>query len=343
MAAQGGVTTTTAQAGSALACCGVNQQQTRLYLIRQLDGNIGELADTADGWQSADYAGARPAASSALACCGVGGVHPHAFYLDQAAQLVELQPDAPSDDPLPIEVADGSPLAGLALGEKDYRLFYVNADRVLYELVADDGSARYQEILNGSSAAPGTRLACTHDSRGLVTVFYVDAADNLLHALHHTSVQVPGEFGNEPIKGTDPAPGTALTCFTMTGTNDARAYYLDGQGQIIEVQWKKSTNALTVHPLHYQAKPGSALTCFGVGGLHPRLYYLDDQAEVTELAWQDGAWHQHSLHVTAAPDSDLTCYGADGKWTRLYYLDPQYRVNELAYDGTAKKFVNTAR
>jgi hypothetical protein len=351
MAAQGsgtgqhGVIATTAQAGSPLTCFGVNQQQTRLYLIH--DTNIWELAETANGWpQASVFGGATPGRDSSLISFGVGGIHPHVFYTDRAGQLSDLQPDDLPWGQLSIQVTKGSPLAGLALREQDYRVFYVGADGVLCELVADAGTARHEEILRGARPAPGSKLACTQNSQGLTAVFYVDAADNLLHALHHTSVQVPLKFENEPIKETAPAPGTALTCFTMTGTDDARAYYLDGQGQIIEVQWKKSTSVMTAHPLHYQAMPGSALTCFGVEGKWTRLYYLDDQARVSELAWirgehgAPGHWNRTPLGYTAALDSDLTCYGAGGKWTRLYYLDPQHRVNELAFDGTTRKFVH---
>jgi hypothetical protein len=85
--------------------------------------------------------------------------------------------------------------------------------------------------------------------------------------------------------------------------------------------------------------PGSALTCFGVGGQLTRVYYLDDNAQVNELAWQVGSWSPHRLPWIAARDSALTCYGANGAATRLYYLDADYQVNELAWNG--QRFVNT--
>jgi hypothetical protein len=47
-----------------------------------------------------------------------------------------------------------------------------------------------------------------------------------------------GEIDSSSFDGTDPAPGSALTCFNVTGKYDTRVYYLDRQNQINELAWQ---------------------------------------------------------------------------------------------------------
>lgn len=78
--------------------------------------------------------------------------------------------------------------------------------------------------------------------------------------------------------------------------------------------------------------PKSPLTCFGFGGIEPRVYYVDVDSHITELAFKAGQWAVQSLYGRTAPGSPLTCLGLGGKDCRLYYVGTDRQLNELAPD-----------
>jgi Fungal fucose-specific lectin len=343
---------TYARAGSALACFGVDRKMPRLYFIG-VDSHLFGRAFTPEGWRPVNLPGPVVAPASPLACFGLYEADPRVYYVsDGSHRVVELawRSDVNRSDvnpwavhPLSAQLADDSPLIGIAAGGTEGRLYYVGTDRQLYELAPDAAGHPDPQVIQTTKVAPGSGLACKQDSQGLVMVFYIDATDDLLHVAAYTDPAEGRELLTFSIDGTHPAPGSALTCFNMVDKDNTRVYYLDRQHRINELAWNGSDQNNNVLP--YKAMPGSPLTCFGYGGLSTRLYYLDDQARVNELAWQHGHWVHHVLPdpatpATAAPDSPLTCFGSNGTLTRLYYLDPDHRVNELAWDPTAKEFVN---
>jgi hypothetical protein len=59
--------------------------------------------------------------------------------------------------------------------------------------------------------------------------------------LAYDNVDDPGGITNEPFKDTHPAPGSALTSFTMADTDNTRVYYLDRQNRINELAWNGDT------------------------------------------------------------------------------------------------------
>lgn len=261
------------------------------------------------------------------------------FYKETDFRIWEVIPTAnlPQVLTLPGLAAPGSPLTCVGLSGTSCRVYYLDPGRQVHEVASKDEASFHDQVVGGAKAVSGSDLTCTADARGEGMAFYVGAADNQLNAVSSTKPAEGSEIGSSSIDGTDPAPGSALTCFNVTGRYDTRVYYLDRQNQINELAWTGGDQANQALP--YQAMAGSALTCFGVGGEHAQLYYLDSQAQVNELAQQDGRWTRNLLPGTAAPDSALACYGASGRATRLYYLDPDYRVNELARQ--SDKFVNT--
>jgi hypothetical protein len=260
------------------------------------------------------------------------------YYVDPDAKITQLVKRAGEWYPVTLQwrVADDSPV--ICVFGNGFRLYYIGTDRQVHRLFTLAGTFA-EEVMPGTKVAAGSGLACAADSGGLVMVCYVDATDNDLHVLAETDPNDPDEIVNDAVKGTGPAPGSALTCFNQEGTDSTRVYFLDRQGRINELAWNGGEQIL--NRLGCTAMPGSALASFAVEGRHTRLYYLDDQAQINELAWMDDRWVNRSLQRTAARDSALTCYGVDQKWTRLYYLDPGYRVNELAWDPSNAQFVNT--
>lgn len=325
---------TIARAGSPLTCLAVNHSGTRLYLIAD-NSSVSQLARTASGWHTTDLS--LSALNNPMTCYGSDDSDILVYYVDRHAQIIQLFKRDGGWYPFPLQwhVAADSPV--ISIFANGFRLYYIGTDRQVRRLLTLAGTFS-EQLMPRTKAAPGSGLTSTTDSHGLVTVFYVDATDHTLHVLAETDPADPGEITNDAIEGTDPAPGSALTCFSQEGTGDTRVYYLDRQGRINELV--RGGGEQILNPLGSTAMPGSALTSFAVGGLHTRLYYLDNQAQINELAWIDDDWVNHRLAPTAAPGSALTCYGVDGKWTRLYYLDPHHRVNELAWDTTTRKFVN---
>jgi hypothetical protein len=326
---------TIARAGSPLTCLATNHSDTRLYLIGA-DSSLAELAKTASGWRVKDFS--RPALNNPMTCFGSDDSQILVYYVDQNAKIVQLFKRDGDWSPFTLQwhVAAGSPV--ISIFANGFRLYYIGTDRQVHRLLTLAGAFSHQ-LMPRTLVAPGSGLAGTTDSQGRPMVFYVDAADHALHVLAETDPGDPGEVDNNAIKGTDPAPESALTCFRQEGTGDTRVYFLDRQGQINELARDGGEQILSLPG--YTAIPGSALTSFAVEGLHTRLYYVGAQAQINELAWIGDQWVNRSLQRTAARDSALTCYGVDGKWTRLYYLDPEYRVNELAWDPSDGKFVNT--
>lgn len=334
-----------ARAGSALACFGVDHKMTRLYFLGD-DGALHGRAFTPRGWDPEDLPGPEEILPSPLACIGRDETDPSVYCVAGSRHIIQL---AWNNDvnwwaihPLAAQVAEDSPLTCVAPAGTDGLLYYVGTDRQLYEVALDVTGHRSPQPVQPTNVAPGSGLTCKQDSRGLGMVFYIDASDHLLHVAAYTDPAEGQELDTFPIDGTAPAPGSALTCFNMEDKDNTRVYYLDRQSQINELAWNGSDQKNNVLP--YKAMPGSALTCFGYGGLSTRLYYLDDQARVNELAWVHGRWAHKVLPdpatpAMAAPDSALTCFGANGTTTRLYYLDPDHRVNELAWQ--TNKFVNT--
>jgi hypothetical protein len=318
-----------ARAGSPLACFGVHQSATKLYYFGD-NTSVRELALTAAGWSLTDIlASAGP--GSPLTCYGFDGTDPRVYYVNPDSRIIELAVKTRGWDfrVLPGEPALDSPLTCLGPAEDDRRLYYVGKDRQVHELAPDRDGNFEDRAVPGAAVAPGSDLTGGLDPRGRVRVVYVGASQRL---------QVVSPDGiSEGIDDTDPAPGTALTCFAMDN-GDLRLYYLDRQSRVNEVAWTGEDRVSRVLPA--TAGPGSALTCFGAEGNLTRLYYLDGQARVNELSWSKGRWVNQVLPGTAAPDSALTCFGAGWLRTRLYYLDAQHRVNELAWQ--ASRFVNTA-
>jgi hypothetical protein len=117
-------------------------------------------------------------------------------------------------------------------------------------------------------------------------------------------------------------------------------YYLDTSNHPIEVAWDSGWK-VTPLALHGAppAAPGSAMTCFGVGGTATRLYYLDGARgsvnDPLELGW-DGLWKVTPLATFGAPrtisGTALTCFGVGGTDTRLYYNDGTVNLKEVAWD-----------
>jgi hypothetical protein len=186
----------------------------------------------------------------------------------------------------------------------------------------------------GAGQWPDVGLTCHRENQA--NVFYVSSTDNLIHVLIFENPDDP-DILDFAMDGTHPVPGSALTCFALPGGIGTRLYYPDDQYRVNEMAWTDDT--MVNHLLPATALPGSALTCFGVGGQYTCLYYLDHQARVNELGWSNGRWANHVLPGTAAPHSALTCFGVDGTFTRLYYLDAQSRINELAWQ--TNRFVNS--
>ncbi|MBV9795198.1 MAG: hypothetical protein JO016_14815 [Actinobacteria bacterium] len=325
---------TIARAGSPLTCLAVGQSGTRLYLIAS-NSSVSELARTATGWRPASLS--LSALNNPMTCYGSDDSDILLYCVGTRAKIVQLFKYDSNWHPFTLQwhVAADSPV--ISIFANGFRLYYVGADRQVHRLLTLAGTFSEAPV-PPAEAAPGSGLTCTIDSRGLVRVFYVDATDHTLHVLAETDPADPDAMTNDAIKGTSPAPGSALTCFTREGTGSIRVYYLDHHGRISEMAW--SGDEQIVSPL-VTAMPGSALASFAAGGLHTRLYYLDNQARINELAGTDDDWVNHRLAATAARGSALTCYGVDGWWTRLYYLDPRHRVNELAWHPTTGNFVNT--
>jgi hypothetical protein len=329
-------TFTYARRGSPLACFGVQQSATRLYFIGA-DSGLKELAITAGGPELRDIF--TPMPETPLTCFGINGTDPCLFYRETDSRIWAVIPagDLPKVAIVPGQAAADSPLACVGLGGTACRLYYLDTSRQVHQVASTDEANFPDQPAGGASAVRGSDLSCTTDARGQGVAFYIGAPDHQLNVVSTTKPAEGSELDTFPIDGTDPAPGSALACFNVTGQYDTHVYYLDRQNRINELEWKDSVQ--TNQALPYHARPGSALTCFGYDGKDARLYYLDDQARVNELARVHGAWVPKILPGTAAPDSALACYGANGKATRLYYLDPEYRVNELAWQGG--RFVNT--
>ncbi|MBV9795199.1 MAG: hypothetical protein JO016_14820 [Actinobacteria bacterium] len=336
---------TTAKAGSPLTCFGFDQELTRLYFAGP-DSGLKGLSMSADGWHPEVFSTEPPGRQ--LTCYGFNGTDPRVFYvgLDAKIYLVHLGDAQPGVKKPPGQPAPGSPVTCLGVGGQGARCYYVGTDHLVHELAQNrsgDFSFR-NRVVSADVVATGSGLTCEQDLQQLVRVFYVSGADQLLHVAADDNVDDPDGMSDDPIEKTDPAPGSALTCFGLSN-GDTRVYYLDREHRINEVSW--TDDDLTNERLDVTAMPGSPLTCFGVEGQLARVYYLDDQAQVNELARVHGQhgqpdhWVNHPLHYTAAGDSALTCFGFQGKWTRLYYLDPGYQVNELAWDPTDKVFINT--
>ena len=141
------------------------------------------------------------------------------------------------------------------------------------------------------------------------------------------------------------ASGSGLTCYGVSGTA-ARVYYLDANGHVHELAWENewvNTGDLTAMTGAAPAAPGSALTCYGVGGTAARVYYLDANGHVHELAWENKWVNTGDLTAMtgaapAASGSGLTCYGVSGTAARVYYVDAGGHVHELAWEN---KWVNT--
>jgi hypothetical protein len=328
---------TVAQAGSSLACFGAGGSATRLYYLG-VDNAVNVLGWAAGGWK-ADTLDLEAAPNSPLACFGVNGNDPRVYFIDPDSRIIEMALRAGqwTVQTLPGEPAHDSPLTCFGLNGTNTRLYYVGTDRQVHELAADrDGNFENQAF--GVKVAAGSGLTCHPDPEGQARVFYVDGTDHLIHVLSFGISDDPGAILDDPINSTHPGPGSALTCFPLTGGVDTRLYYLDDQYRVNEMAWTGGSMPNHVRPA--TALPGSALTCFGVGGKDTRLYYLDGQARVNELGWTNCRWKNQVLPGTAAPDSDLTCFGVNGRFTRLYYLDAQSRINELAWE--TNRFVKNA-
>jgi hypothetical protein len=338
--------TTTARAGSPLTCFGAGFAETRLYYIGA-DTGIHELTKPASTWHDNTIPFQSAAVNSPLTCYGFDNNDPRVYYVNQNAKITELSfkgTDQGTVTSLPGQLADDSPLTCLGLFAEDSRVYFVGTDRQLHELARDENGEFQDRALPDTKVAAGSGLTCLQTAgQQLVNVFYISATDHRLHVLAYDNVDDPTKTTDQPIDGTAPAPGSALTCFGFDqgGKDNVRVYYLDRQSRINEVA--RTAGVTKNHVLPYSAMPGSALTCFGTGGgaaqTATRLYYLDSQARVNELGWVNGAWAPKVLPGTADPDSALTCYGFDYAATRLYYIDAQHHVNELAWQ--TSKFVNT--
>jgi hypothetical protein len=330
--------------GSPLASFDVFPQGSNVYYIGT-NTSVHQLTNTAGSWAANDIL-ASAAPGSPLTAYALKGSYPRVYYVNGESRIVELawRTGQWTIQYLPGQPAEDSLLAGpIWLGDLCY-LYYVGADRNIYQLEGDQTGDFSERFFAKANVAPGSGLTATN-AGDLVMLFYAADADTRLHGLSSFPLVSPHHVFFVDVGDAEPAPGSALTCFTTTDPGDTHVYYLDRQSQINELTIANQTG--TPHVLPYEAMPGSALTCYGVNGELPRLYYLDDQAQVNELAWvhgQHGApahWTNNPLAYTAARDSALTCYGAEGRWTRLYYLGPDHRVNELAWDDTGQKFVHT--
>lgn len=327
--------------GGPLSSFGLFSPGSNVYYIGT-NMSVHQLTNAGGSWAANDLLSSA-APGSQLVSQALYGSYPRVYYVDSESRLAELawRTGQWNIQYLPGEPADDSPLAGPLWLEDNCYLFYVGTDRRIHQLQGDLTGNFSPRFFPPVHVAPGGSLTAT-TSGDTVQVFYPGDADMGLLGIGLYPLAGPFNHFFIDTGGTDPAAGSALTCCTMTDTGATHVYFADPENWLNELIITGQVG--TTQTLPGKARPGSALTCFGVNGELPRLYYLDEQAQVNELAWVHGTpahWAPNPLGYTAAGDSALACYGYEGQWTRLYFLSPDHRVNELAWDNTSGKFGHT--
>jgi Fungal fucose-specific lectin len=216
-------------------------------------------------------------------------------------------------------------------------------------------------------AAPDSALACFAGDGTDSHVHFLNsksevcqiAFENNQWAFHNLTQDAKPFDPKQPVKSA--APGSALTCFGLNGT-DTRVYYVDSDANVCQIafetnQWishnlsQAATPADPKQPVK-PAAPGTALTCFGAHGSDARVYFVDKNGSVCEIAFVNNKWVFTNLTQAAVPtdknqpvkaaqsSSALTCFGYKGDDARVYFQDDASHVCEMAWANNRWEFTN---
>ncbi len=206
--------------GSALTCFGVNGSASRVYYIKPTAGTNVNTQDVAElywdnGWNYHVLTGdqgevpmAPPAVpGSPLACFGVNGSASRVYYLGGEPRFVD-------------QIADV------------YELYWDNGWNY-HKLTGANGQAA-----GAPSAVPGSALTCFGVNGSASRVYYTGPGDEVYELYWDNGWNYHKLTGAQAEMPTAPpaAPGSALTCFGVNGS-DSRVYYVDTQGQVNELAW----------------------------------------------------------------------------------------------------------
>lgn len=244
--------------------------------VPELIGNVSDVYELAwnNGWSWSKLTGSggaanapSPVADTALTCFAVNGLASRVYYVKPTIEsslntqdVAELYWDngwhydaltgpggraagAPS-------AAPGSPLCCFGFNGSASRVYYLvnnlsftNPTLDVYELYWDNGWG-WNKLTgsdgkaNGAPSASAGGLACfgvkSSDSR----VYYLGPNDDVFELYWSNGWawnKLTGAGGKTP-NAPAAAPGTALTCFGVNGS-DSRVYYLDAAGHVNELAW----------------------------------------------------------------------------------------------------------
>ncbi|MFG3054501.1 hypothetical protein ACGFZP_26565 [Kitasatospora sp. NPDC048239] len=273
--------------------------------------------------------------------------------------------------PLPLA---GSGLAAAGSAEDQRRVYYQESDRSVVGAVYDPSSpdghwAGYRVFtteIGAPSAAVGSALAVTGRIGGL-RVYYLDGGplgDELLGDGRLDGSRLDG--GRHPVRleerdgewtfsvCTVAPPASLISPLAAVTTEQGEyAYYLDGQGHLVEVSWLGAegwsvcdlTSAVEGCPA---PSPLSRLAVAGRGSGVRLVYFLDGgnrpvQLEHTVIEgtkkrpeggvlWQVCELSAYGAPAAAAGSQPAVVLGVDGH-PRLYYLDAGRMVVGVEYNG----------
>jgi hypothetical protein len=264
-----------------------------------------------------------------LTCFGYQGSASRVYYLDSGGSVNELcwVQTSPgvwgfANNNLHAQAAAESALTSFSLEDGGIRVYFLDAENYVNELVYQNGGWSYHSL--GYQAAAGSDLTSYANGGTNPRVYYQDA-NNYVNELAFDSVN---GWGCTQLY--QAAPGSSLTCYGISGVY-TRLYYLDNNSLVHETAW--ISNKWVDTNLQSTAASGSALACLGLSG-SSCVFYLDSNNYVHELGWSGRAgWTDTNLGSVSAAGSALACWvqseALGSQAPHGYYLDSDSNVNEF--------------
>jgi Fungal fucose-specific lectin len=293
-----------------------------------------------------------------IASFGIGGTIPRVYWFGQGLMETGVEPrDRWYTSNLLYDQfsnpSSNSAIACFGINGQFSRVYYSSEGALVeFEFQPNEWNANN---LTWNQDAPvvtsGSGITCFGLNGSLARVYYFNDDDKLIE-MANISQNVPWRITNlNDLTGAPPSgPSRVIACFASGGF-DARVYYFDRHGNVIELAssvfgWQeRNLTALANAPA---AAPISSIACFGVNGSAPRIYYFDPQQNVIELGFGDqNQWYAANINAaTGAPPvhfpSGLTCF-AIGGWTgRIYYFDTSMDLIELGWANNGWYYGNLA-